>query len=202
MSNTPEPQSGQSTVATAAAKVVAVSRKPSFLPLVLISLIALLGGALIGSTGAFNQMTGNGDATGMVAFDTVKLLNAQRAVASRIIGAPNTPAANDASVLLAKVSKEAAVVVQKHAAGRAVVVKQALALPASVPDITDEVLTELGLPTDVPTITPPADGVLGDTAFSTSEFYKKLQEETRNQRKEHKEWLKDARAKATEEALP
>lgn len=85
-------------------------------------------------------------------FDVVKFANAQRALASQFIGKRDE--ANEAGTLLLTLSKKTAAAIDKVAGpGVLVLVKQGVVSGDQL-DITDAVLTELGLPTDVPTVEP------------------------------------------------
>lgn len=85
----------------------------------------------------------------IVVFDPVKLANAERAVASQFLN--KNADVGQTGVLLAKVRAETESAIREVAGGGALIlVKQAVVLN-QYPDITDKVLTKLGLPTDVPT---------------------------------------------------
>ena len=85
----------------------------------------------------------------IVSFDVVRYSNAQRALASTFLKSSDT----DAGVLLMDLSKKTRDSIAVHAAGRLVVLKQAL-VQADIPDITDAVLTDVSLPLNVPTQNP------------------------------------------------
>lgn len=88
----------------------------------------------------------------IVLVDITKLLNAQRAMASRFMGNPQD---TDAISTLASAGKQADAVIRQIAGPNAIVlVKQAVvSWPGkTMPDITDAVLEKLGLPVDVPTV--------------------------------------------------
>lgn len=87
----------------------------------------------------------------MVSFDIVKYANAQRAIASAYMKDSN----NDNSTLLLNLSEKTRASIGKLSGGNLVILKQAI-VQGSVPDITDAVLKDLGLPTDVPTQDPAA----------------------------------------------
>lgn len=88
----------------------------------------------------------------VVAFDIIKYANSQRAVASKfLVGGKG---AEEAAPLLIEVSKRARDVIREIAGpGTLVVIRQSV-VQGEVRDITDEVLTTLGLPVDVPTANP------------------------------------------------
>lgn len=186
-----------------AEEVMTEARKPRFPHLVAVVLLAIGGGAALGVTAmSFNQASVN-FSNSVVAFDTVKLVNAQRSLVGKIIGNPQSGEATEASLTMAKVNKDAAAVVKKYAQGRAVIVRQALALPESVEDITDKVLVDLGLPTDVPTIAPVIDDApIGDNNYSISEFYQKAEKALDEQRKKRKADRAGASERATDKVLP
>jgi hypothetical protein len=104
----------------------------------------------------------------IVSFDVVKLGNAERAVASGLLGTQSANSSDNA-LLLMQVSKRVQSVIHQQAHGAIVVVKQAV-VDGNVPDITDSVLTELGLSTKVPDINPMrylTSEVTTDLGFST-----------------------------------
>lgn len=88
-----------------------------------------------------------------VTFDTVRYLNARRAVAIELMGTGANPA-DQAVSTLARVDRGVVPSIEEVADGRFVLVRQALVLDGSLPDITDEVLESLGLPADAPSIEP------------------------------------------------
>jgi hypothetical protein len=81
----------------------------------------------------------------MVTLDVVKLANAERALASKLW--------NKNAIDLTSISKRTRQVIQQYAGGRLVIIKQAT-VGSHLPDITDDVLRGLGLPTNVPTQLP------------------------------------------------
>ena len=86
-----------------------------------------------------------------VVFDVVKLANAQRAVASAFLSKDSAQSADTASLLM-DVSKRTRDAIRKVAGENTLVlVKQGVVSP-ELPDITDDVLKDLGLPTEVPTM--------------------------------------------------
>ncbi|MHB0929172.1 MAG: hypothetical protein ACYC3W_09790 [Candidatus Nanopelagicales bacterium] len=88
----------------------------------------------------------------IVSFDVIKLGNAERAIASGLIG-PQTADTSDNGVLLMQVSKRVTAAIQQEAHGAVVIVKQAV-VSGDIPDITDAVLKNLGLPVKVPEVNP------------------------------------------------
>lgn len=125
------------------AQLAVVLSKP-FLPE--ITGVVIAAGA--GAWWLLHSMGGVLPGTNYVVFDPVKLGNAERAVAARLLGSNSD---SEAGLLLAKVGKQTEPVIRDVAHGAVVLVKQAVVL-SDYPDITDEVLVRLGLPTDVPTI--------------------------------------------------
>ncbi len=96
----------------------------------------------------FSSGTHSGNIS-VAVFDVVKFANAQRAVASQFIGKRDE--ADEAGTLLLTLSKRTDAAIAKVAgAGTLVLVKQGV-VAGGVVDITDDVLKELGLPTNVPT---------------------------------------------------
>lgn len=85
----------------------------------------------------------------VVSFDVIKFGNAQRAVAASFLKGAN----NDNATLLLDLSKKTRESIHKVAGSRLVLLKQAV-VQGNVPDITDAVLKDLGLPVDVPTQDP------------------------------------------------
>lgn len=110
---------------------------------VVISLLASLAGAAM-----FDRFASS-KGPDFVTFDVTRLMNAQRAVASRVLAGDQ-----DAVSTISRVGKDSMRTVEKFARGRMVVVKQAV-VRGEVEDITMAVLEDLGLPTDVPTATLP-----------------------------------------------
>jgi hypothetical protein len=87
----------------------------------------------------------------VVVFDVIKLANAQRALASRFL---STKGADEVAPLLMDVSKRTRAVIHKVAGANTIVVIRQAVVQGEMRDITDEVLTRLGLPTNVPTADP------------------------------------------------
>jgi hypothetical protein len=120
-------------------------------PLLLLS--ALLSAALVlGVLKLSGNLSGRGGSVNVAVFDVIKFANAQRALASRFIG--RTENASEGGALLLQVSAKTAAAIEKIAGpGTLVLVKQGVVSTGQI-DITDDVLTELGLPTNVPTAEP------------------------------------------------
>jgi hypothetical protein len=99
------------------------------------------------------KVTGVGSSVGgrqnAVVFDVIKLANAQRAVASAMIK-PSEEASENAQLLLDVSKRTRAAIVKVAGENTLVLVKQGVVSP-ELPDITEDVLKELGLPTKVPT---------------------------------------------------
>jgi hypothetical protein len=98
---------------------------------------------------------------GMVTLDVVKLANAERALASKLW--------QKNAVDLTSISGRTRQVIQQYADGRLVLIKQAT-VGANLPDITDQVLVALGLPTKVPTQLP-SDYVLNPAPTNTQPIH-------------------------------
>lgn len=119
---------------------------PYLLMTALATCLLLLG--ILKMTGKLN----NNGSVSVVVFDVVKFANAQRALASTFIG--KREEAGEAGTLLLSLSKKTTATIERIAGpGTLVLVKQGLVSGAQR-DITNDVLTELGLPTDVPTVDP------------------------------------------------
>lgn len=102
-----------------------------------------------------------------VTFDVIKLGNAERAVASGLLG--NTNGSADDALLLTEASKQVLAAINKEAAGRLVLIKQAVVEPNSaVSDITDAVLVDLNLPVTVPTVS--NQTIISDDSFVSSAY--------------------------------
>jgi hypothetical protein len=122
-------------------------------PMLLLSafLSALLVLGVLKLSGTVGRV-GGGSVT-VAVFDVVKFANAQRAVASQFIG-KREEASGEAGTLLLALSKKTNAAIEKVAGpGTLVLVKQGVVSGSQV-DITDDVLKELGLPTEVPTQEP------------------------------------------------
>lgn len=86
----------------------------------------------------------------IVTFDVTRMANAQRAIAAGLLDG-NT----DVVVRLSRIGKETEAAIREAAGPNALIlVKQAVVFGENIPDITDEVLRRLELPTNVPTIDP------------------------------------------------
>lgn len=112
-----------------------------------------------------HEMPGTLGSNTLVTFDVIKLGNAERAVASGLLG--SSANSGDDALLLTEASKRVTSVIAQEAHGRLVIIRQALVdSGSSVPDITDAVLKDLGLPTDVPTVD--NQRVISDQTYVTS----------------------------------
>jgi hypothetical protein len=87
----------------------------------------------------------------IVVFDVVKYANAQRALASKFLTGKGV---EEVAPLLMDVSKRTRSVIHAVAGPNTVVVIRQAVVQGEMRDITDEVLTRLGLPTNVPTADP------------------------------------------------
>lgn len=128
-----------------------------------------------------------------VTFDTVKYVNSRREMTARLLG-ENEAQKQEAISVLATVEKSTRPAIEKHARGKIVIVKQALVLNEQIPDITDDVLLELGLPITSLTINPQSPTKIL-TPYSTSDEYIRQKEEQANA----KEYL-EAKSNAFKEA--
>lgn len=90
----------------------------------------------------------------IVVFDMIKYMNAERAVASHFIGDHGS----DSAALLLQVSKNIRVTIRQLAGPNTQVFVRQAVIQGEYRDITDEVLTKLGLPTNVPTTDPSKAG--------------------------------------------
>lgn len=86
----------------------------------------------------------------VVVFDVVKLANAQRKVASALMGKDPSQAGEQAALLLEIQGRTRDVVREVAGPGTLVLVKQAV-IHTEMEDITDAVLVKLRLPVDAPT---------------------------------------------------
>ena len=96
----------------------------------------------------------------IVTFDVAKLANAERAIASNLIA--KNEKANESAIILTKVGKKAEAMISEVAGPNTIVLVKQTVVGYNLPDITDEVLTRLELPTDVITYSP-SDTVLRPT---------------------------------------
>lgn len=93
---------------------------------------------------------GSGSINGAVTIDPVQIVNAERAVASSLFQSKGADDSN-AIVSINRFGSQVNATINQVAHGRLVLVKQAV-VSGNLPDITDEVLAELGLPKGAPTI--------------------------------------------------
>lgn len=116
-----------------------------------------------------------------VTFDTVKYVNSRREMTARLIG-ENETKKQEAISVLTSVEKSTRPTIEKHAKGKIVIVKQALVLDSQLPDITDAVLADLGLPLNTQTINPQDPQAPNKilTPYSTSAEYTKSKESHKN----------------------
>lgn len=109
-----------------------------------------------------------GDA--VVTFDSAKYLNARRAGMAKLLnlvesGDENVPPPS----VINDIDKHAREKIEKLANGRLVIVTQALSISGQVPDITDQVIRELGLPETKVTIVSDVEDMASN--YSTSDIY-------------------------------
>lgn len=97
----------------------------------------------------FTSVVSLGGAPSVVTFDVVKYTNSQRAVASAFIN-PRADIARANELLLKLPERTREVIEEVAGPGTLVMVKQGV-VQGQAEDITDKVLTKLGLPVDVPT---------------------------------------------------
>lgn len=116
----------------------------SITDILVIALIGLMAG--VAGAAGFHRFAGAGAQPEFVTFDVTKLTNAQRQVAAGLLN--DDP---DAISTVRRAGRQAMSVIEDFAGGRTVVVRQAF-VASQIPDITEQVLEELGLPTDVPSI--------------------------------------------------
>lgn len=128
-------------------------------------------------------------ANGYVTFDTAKYIASRTEMTSRLLG--NNPTVKQEAVsILARVEKSTMEILKKHAGNRVVIVKQALVVEGQVPDITDDVLEELGLPTSVVSVQPQipnrilSNFALSDDYIHGSELNQQVAEEVKRQNAE------------------
>lgn len=89
----------------------------------------------------------------VVTFDTVKYTNATRAVASQFL---KNESSGEAAALLLDLPERVRVSIARIAGPDSVVLLKQTVVQGAMTDITDEVLKDLGLPTNVPTQDPTA----------------------------------------------
>lgn len=161
---------------------------------------------------AFYGLSGRqSNSNGYVTFDTAKYITSRTEMTSRLLG-NNATVKQEAVSVLARVEKSTMEVIKKHANNRVVIVKQAMVLDGQVPDITDAVLDELGLPTSVASVQPQApDRILSNFALSDdyihgSEIHKQVAEEVERQNSENRRAFenhkKDQHERRVESFLP
>lgn len=131
----------------------------------ILGVVVLSCGLTLGALKLSGNLPGGagGNLTGdqVVVFDIIKYTNAQRAVASKLLAGAEAERLDSGAMLL-ELSRRTRDTIEKIAGpDRVVLVKQAV-LIGNAPDITDAVLLDLGLPTDVATVSP--SDVIGDTA--------------------------------------
>ena len=106
----------------------------------------------------------------IVTFDVVKYVNAERAMADKMFG-KNDVAAIAPSLL--NISKHTRAVIREVAGPHTIVVIRQAIVQGQTNDITDAVLSKLGLPTNVPTSDPTKYALdLAPTELSSGSFLK------------------------------
>lgn len=140
------------------------------------------------------------DTPQIVTFDTAKYVNARRAAASSLLGEDGET--RDAAIsTLSRIDSGVRPAIEEVADGAVVIVRQAAVLDGSLPDITDTVLSDLGLPTDAPTIETSLDRH-GDTSYSSSDLYEEARELVRRANQEAREQAASRSEADIEELLP
>ncbi len=134
----------------------------------------------------------------IVAFDVTRLANAQRALAAGLLGQDS-----DALLSLSRIGRESEVAIREIAGPDTVVlVKQAI-VTGEVLDITDAVLTRLGLPTNVPTVDPMRYlKDLAPTELSLSASRLVVEDRARQAVRNHEDRVQDAKDSRLEKLLP
>lgn len=135
-----------------------------------------------------------------VTFDTVRYTNARTAAAAALLGI-DKERSEEAVTTLARVDSAVVPAIRKAAAGRLVIVRQALVLDGSVPDITEDVLSSLGLPLDAPTIEPKLS-TGPTTRYSQSPLYKFAEDFVREENDRARRELEQERRTGFNELLP
>lgn len=126
---------------------------PSFFtPFNLVMLGLMVVAVAILTTVGVTRYLGMGAASHIVTFDPVKLGNAERMVASQMLGSVADQGKNDPALILMQASKHTQAVIREVAGPDTIVLVKQAVVQGQVPDITDQVLTRLGLPTKVPTV--------------------------------------------------
>lgn len=136
---------------------------------------AWLAIGMIGSYLVIDKVSARSSSNEYVTFDTVKFVSSRREMTTRLLG-DSEQQKQEAISVLARVDKNTQVVLDKYAKGKIVIVKQALVLDNQVPDITDAVLEELGLPTNITSVAPQQPQKIL-TPYSASSQYSELSKE-------------------------
>ncbi|GAB6035389.1 hypothetical protein [Galenea microaerophila] len=112
--------------------------------------LALSAATIFGAYMLFNHTYVSGKQ--MVIIDPVKISNAQRAYAAKIMMKKGKDDISPDSLdKLFQISKHMHEIIKERTKGKIVFVKQAI-VSSDLPDITDEILKAAGLPTNPPTI--------------------------------------------------
>lgn len=123
-----------------------------------------------------------------VTFDTARYVNARRMAAGSMLG-EDAEKEKTASTL-ARADRNVKSVLQEKADGRIVLVRQAVVMEEQLPDLTEDVLTELGLPTEAPTVGIDRE-VAADTDFRHSETYEQARENVEERNENTREGIGD-----------
>ena len=118
--------------------------------------LALVFGLIGGAVGAWGGITSGlitSPAPKVVTFNIARFINAERAVASGLLLKKGESAQN-AAIVLAKVSKMVRATIQDEAGPNTLVLVKQGVVNGNVPDITTKVLVKLGLPTKEPSQSP------------------------------------------------
>lgn len=156
-----------------------------------------MGANRLGWLGAHHRVS-NG---AVLTFDPVKYGNAQRAVAASLMGASGGDV-DDQVTLFRQSSAKLRATIQAISGNALVVVKQTV-VSGDIEDITDKVLTELGLPTEVPTID--ITRTLSDIAPTDYTFSMQAEQQTRrleSQNAKLKAEAAQAKASASSKVVP
>lgn len=174
------------------------NKTTAILPLAVASLSMAVAAFSLGYTALVKPAS-----TAIVTFDTVKYISAQRAVATRLIGGKED---GEAIGILARVEKGSRAIIEAKANGRQVIVKQAMVINNGVEDITDAVLAELGLPTDIPSVEPQLPERVMSRFSSTDEYvmaktaYERVQDVKKNEAELDKK-IKEEKDKAENKGI-
>lgn len=151
-------------------------------------------------------VAGQAGAQAFVVIDVVKLINAQRALASRLLAGE---AVSESVTTLTRAGEQtnaaiAGAALEAVGPGRVpvVLVKQAVvqAPGVALPDITDAVLARLGLPTDAPSVTLGLG--LDATEFAQSDTYRQLETKWQDDLAADKAWRGEQSDASSTDLIP